>query len=207
MEPAATRTRTRARTRGQRAGLTQERVLTAAGELLTEQGLAALTMRAVARRLAVAPNAIYSHVADKTALIDGVLDAVLADVEAPEPAHVRSPRAGLVAVMSSAYEVLLDNPELVPLYVARQGARGANAQRLGQVVLALLDRAGVSGPSAREALRVLIVYTIGFAGFSSRRPFEEGDGDQALDPQEVRRNFDAGLRWLLNGITHTGVGR
>jgi len=60
----------------------------------------------------------------------------------------------------------------VPLYVARQGARGLNAQRLGDTTTTLLVRAGVRGQAAGEALRVLIVYTIGFV---TRAPIVASD--------------------------------
>lgn len=56
------------------------------------------------------------------------------------------------------------------------------------MVTGQLARAGVTGAPAREALRVLIVYTIGFAAFSLR------------DDRELTGSFDAGLRWLLAGI-------
>lgn len=174
---------------GQRAGLTRGAVLAAANELLAERGLAALTMRAVATRLDVAPNALYSHVANKTALLDDVLDERLALVTEPDPDG--DPAAGLHAVMTSTRAVLLDRPDLVPLYLARQGARGPHAQRLGEVMLGLMDRAGVTGGDAREALRVLIVYTIGFAALGT-------GGPPAAD--ETARSFDRGLRWLLTGI-------
>ena len=157
-------------------------------------------MRAVAERLAVAPNAIYSHVASKTALIDDVLDQVLAEVAAPDPSARDDPGSGLQQLMTATHEVLLDHPDLVPLYLARQGARGPNAQRLGEIVLTLLAQAGVTGPAAREALRVLIVYTIGFAAFAGRLPFD-GAGESPLATDELGRNFDHGLRWLLAGIT------
>ncbi|MBD0283747.1 MAG: helix-turn-helix transcriptional regulator, partial [Thermoleophilaceae bacterium] len=58
-----------ARAPGQRAGLSRDRVLAAAHELLADGGLDALTMRALAERLGVRPNALYSHVASKTELI------------------------------------------------------------------------------------------------------------------------------------------
>ena len=173
-------------------------MLRAARELLAEEGLEALTMRALAARLAVRPNALYSYVASKTDLIDDLLDDVLADVEAPDP-DVDDAAAGLHAVMASTYHVLLAHPDLVPLYLARQGARGANATRLGDVMLGLLDRAGVDGPRAREALRVLIVYTIGFAAFATR-PASDPGGDAKLSAEELLANFDSGLRWLLAGI-------
>ena len=182
---------------GQRAGLSRARVLAAARELLAERGLEAVTMRALAQRLGVRPNALYSHVASKTALIDDVLDEVLAEVD-PAP-DLEDPTAGLHALMASTYHVLLAHADLVPLYLARQGARGPNAQRLGEIMLALLQRAGVSGPRVREARRVLIVYTIGFAAFATRPSFEP-TGDHQLSPGEMLDNFESGLRWLLAGI-------
>jgi TetR/AcrR family tetracycline transcriptional repressor len=101
-------------------------------------------------------------------------------------------------VMASTHEVLLAHPDLVPVYLARQGARGPNAQQLGEVMLALLARAGVTGPRAREALRVLIVYTIGFAAFVTRGPL---DTDPEPPADELLRNFDSGLHWLVEAIT------
>ena len=50
-------------------------MIAAPRELLADGGVDALTMRALARRLEVAPNAVYSHVASKSALLDDVLDA------------------------------------------------------------------------------------------------------------------------------------
>jgi TetR/AcrR family transcriptional regulator, tetracycline repressor protein len=183
---------------GQRAGLTRARVLEAARELLAERGLEAVSMRGLAARLEVTPNALYSHVANKTALIDDVLDDVLAEVRAPDP-ETAEPAAGLHALMSSTYEVLLAHPDLVPLYLARRGARGPEAQQLGAVMLALLARVEITGARAREALRVLIVYTIGFAAFAVRPPLEIGP---AVGPpgEELAANFERGLRWLLAGI-------
>ncbi|HEV2088143.1 MAG TPA: TetR/AcrR family transcriptional regulator [Cryptosporangiaceae bacterium] len=186
------------RTPGQRAGLTRARVLAAARQLLADSGPEALTMRALAHRLDVSPNALYSHVASKTALIDDVLDDVLAQVPTPDP-DTGDPPAGLYAVMAASHEVLLAHPGLVPLYLARQGARGAQAQRLGEVMLALLARAGIEGAPARAAMRVLIVYTIGFAAFATRAPVAPG-GEPEPPAEEILDNFHRGLDWLLAGI-------
>lgn len=158
-------------------------------------------MRALARCLDVAPNALYSHVESKAALVDDVLDDVLAEVEVPAvPAtDVEDPTVGLQALMVSTFDVLLAHSDLVPLYLARQGARGRNAQRLGDLMLRQLAGAGVRGAEAREAQRVLIVFTIGFAAFATHPPIDADAG--ALVPgDELRGNFESGLRWLLAGI-------
>ena len=44
-----------------------------------------MTMRSVAARLEAAPMALYNHFADKDALVDALLDRVLARFEPPSP--------------------------------------------------------------------------------------------------------------------------
>jgi TetR/AcrR family tetracycline transcriptional repressor len=72
---------------------------------LAEHGVEAVTMRSLAQRLDVTPNALYSHVASKTALIDDMLDELPAKVQAPDP-QTDDPRIGLQQLMSSTYDVL-----------------------------------------------------------------------------------------------------
>lgn len=178
-------------------------MLAAARDLLAEAGLPAVTMRALAERLDVAPNALYSHVASKTALVDDLLDDVLAAVQ-PPPSDVADPAEGLFQLMASTYEVLLAHPDLVPLYLARQGASGPHAERLGTTMRGLLARVGVRGQAAREALRVLIIYTIGFAAFATRPPGVAADAK--LTAADLQGNFASGLRWLLAGIASGSAG-
>lgn len=173
-------------------------MLKTARAVLAERGLDGLTMRHLAARLGVAPNTLYSHVTNKTALIDTLLDDVLADVETPAAGRSGA-EAGLVLVMTSTFNVLVDHPDLVPLYLARQGARGPHAQRLGDVMFELLAAAGVTGTSAHEARRVLIVFTIGFAALATPAPVEP-DASRPLSTDDVYGNFIRGLRWLLAGI-------
>ena len=186
------------RTPGQRAGLSREAVLAAARDLLAGPGgLDGLSMRALARALGVAPNALYSHVAGREALLDAVLDDVLGEVGVPGAGDTADDLAGdpvdaLGEVMTSTYAVLRAHRDLVPLYLARQGARGPQAVRLGEVVDALLQRAGVA--QVGQARRVIVLHAIGSAALG-------GGEDLPLSDDEADRTFAAGLRWLLTGIT------
>jgi AcrR family transcriptional regulator len=186
------------RTPGQRAGLSFDAVLAAARDLIADDGADRLTMRALAERLDVAPNALYSYVANKTALLDAVLDSFLADVDLPSP-DIDDPVAGIFALMASSHAVLLQHRDLVPLYLERQGSRGPFAQRLGEVTLGLFARAGITGQEAREAMRVLIVFTIGFAAMAPRMP-DASESSAPLSEGELRATYLNGLRWLLAGI-------
>jgi len=183
-----------ARGPGTRAGLTRAAVLDAARVLLAEEGLAALTMRALARRLDVAPNALYSHVAGKTELIDALLDDHLAAVHDPT-ADAAEPVAAVAALMTSTFDALVTAPDLVPLYLDRRGARGANAVRLGVTMDALLTRAGVAADAIPTARGNLIVHAIGSAAFAT--------ADGPPGSRTARDSFVAGLGWLLAGIVRS----
>ena len=187
-----------ARGPGQRAGLDTDQVLAAARAVLREDGIDALSLRAVARRLGVAPNTLYSHVAGKDGLLDLVLDDVLGEVALPSEEDLRRDPWGVVrAIMLDSYDVLLAHSGLVPAYLDRQGARGVQARRLGVVTMRALVTAGLDEAAAREAMRVLIVNTVGFAAFSAR---PQGAGARVIGADELRRNFESGLDWLLAGI-------
>jgi TetR/AcrR family tetracycline transcriptional repressor len=176
---------------GQRAGLTRAAVLDTAHALLAEEGLDALTMRALARRLGVAPNALYSHVPGKAELVDALLDDRLSRIEAPDP-DAADPVAALAAMMTSSYEVLLARADLLPLYLARQGSRGPNAVRLGVTMDALLGRLGLAADAVGPARRALIVHAIGGAAFAG--------GDGPVPAEVARADFTRSLGWLLAGI-------
>lgn len=185
-------------------------------ELLREDGLDAVSMRRVADRLGVAPNSIYAHVADKAALVDELIDAMLAGVLTPTDDGWR---ARIERVMRDSRRELLRHPDLVPFALVRQSV-GPNALRLGEVTLGALREAGLDGPAAVTGLQVLLVHTIGSAAFETGR---------AQDPEPAARRrrgreraaefggvtaelsepisrwsgdevFERGLGWLLDGL-------
>ena len=180
---------------GQRAGLTREAVLVQARAALAEDGVEGLSMRRLARRLGVAPNALYSHVADRDDLVDALLDDTLSDVRAPDP-RKGDWRAGIETIMRRTYAVLLAHPDLVPLYVTRRGARGPRAVALGEAMLAMLARGGIEADRAQQAMRALIIHTIGFAAFGVQEPLRES----TLTAKAVEQHYVQSLRWLLDGI-------
>ena len=168
-------------------------MVAAARTLVADRGVAALSMRGLAAVLGVAPNALYSHVSDKDELIDLLLDDALAGIEVP--AAGSEAVDGLRQVMTSTYRMLSIRPDLVPLYLSRQGSRGPHAQRLGGIMTALLAEAGVPDTGRQSAIRVLLIHTIGSAAFAAP------GGSGALSRELLDRTFDDGLRWLLTGIT------
>jgi TetR/AcrR family tetracycline transcriptional repressor len=214
-------TPSRARRAGQRAGLSRGSVLEAARRIAEIEGLEHLTMRRLSDELGVMPNAIYSYYPDKEALLDALLDALLAEIPMPDPDSVDW-RDGLTELMDSSRRLLLAHPALVSMFLSR-AAVGPNATRLGEVTFRLLRKSGLEGARAVEAFRALLIYSLGFAAIQA--PRAESDSLRAQRAREVfgtlrddefpemRRvakhlatrpsdeNFRAGLRWLLDGIS------
>lgn len=60
-----------------RVPLNRQRVLDAAVALADDEGLDALTMRRLAKRPGVEAMSLYYHVANKSALLDGVAELVV----------------------------------------------------------------------------------------------------------------------------------
>jgi TetR/AcrR family tetracycline transcriptional repressor len=214
--------RPRHRSAGQRAGLSREAVLGAARRIADDEGVDRLTMRRLATALGVVPNAVYTYYPDKEALLDALLDDLLAGVEIGDPDD-GDWRDSLVRLMDGSRRLLLAHPRLVPVFLARPGL-GPNAARLGELTFRLLRRGGVEGDRAVEAFRVLLTYSLGFAAFQAPR-LRADDGARAETAEaafaglpreqfpEMRglasqlagpttdRHFHTGLRWLLDGIS------
>ena len=68
--------------------LTKQAIVDAALAIVDEEGLDALTMRAVASALGTGPSSLYAHVASKDELIEAVVEQVIGELEigeAPDP--------------------------------------------------------------------------------------------------------------------------
>jgi TetR/AcrR family transcriptional regulator, tetracycline repressor protein len=152
---------------GQRAGLSRDAVLAAARRIADEEGVERLTMRRLAAELGVMPNALYTYFPHKEALLDALVDDLLAGIDLDD-SWSGDWRDGLVRIMDGSRRLLLAHPRLVPVLIGRPGL-GPNAARLGELCLGLLGRAGLEGERAAEAFRVLLAYSLGFAAFQAPR--------------------------------------
>jgi AcrR family transcriptional regulator len=79
-----------------RTPLSKERVLRAAIAFADEHGIEELSMRKLARELGVEAMSLYKHVANKDAILAGILDLVASEIELPEgpdwrTAHLEPP--------------------------------------------------------------------------------------------------------------------
>ncbi|MBP2189123.1 TetR/AcrR family transcriptional regulator C-terminal domain-containing protein [Nocardia goodfellowii] len=144
-------------------GITRERIVAAALELLDEQGMDALTVRALASRLDVKAPALYWHVRDKQELLDEMSTFVMRRVTGalaaiPPGGEWRDDVAAYARVLRSQY------------LMHRDGARTFSGTRFTdpelvkakESWLARLTAAGFSLPQADDTLDLVGAFVVGF---------------------------------------------
>jgi AcrR family transcriptional regulator len=72
--------------REERVPLSRERVLRAAMVVADTAGVRALTIRSLAAELGVTPMSVYYYVANKSEILDGIVDVVFSEIDLP-PAY------------------------------------------------------------------------------------------------------------------------
>lgn len=145
---------------GPAPSLSRDQVVDAALEVMTEQGLSAVSFRNVAGRLGVNPMALYTYVRDKDELLAGMYDRVLEEISLEE-----SDAAALDQVVDyyvRARRVLMRNTDLHRL--ARPTALPGGADlHLAERLCALFAELGLDDAAIAAVQSTLLQLTIGNA--------------------------------------------
>jgi AcrR family transcriptional regulator len=139
--------------------LDREQVLKTALGIADAEGLAAVTMRRLGKELGVEAMSLYHHVANKPALLDGMVDAVFAQVDPPAGAYWK---AALRRHYASLRAVLRAHAWAIPLLESRSSPGLATLGR-HDAVLGVLRGAGFTIPLVAHAIAALDAYVYGFA--------------------------------------------
>jgi AcrR family transcriptional regulator len=156
------------RRRRPRVALSRERVIRAAIRLADNGGLEAVSMRKVGELLRVEAMSLYKHVANKDDILDGVVDAVFAEVGLPGTGA--DWRTAMRERAVSAREVLVRHPWAIGLLDSRRNA-GPATIRHHDAVIGSLRRGGFSVEMAAHAFSLLDSYIYGFALQETSLPF------------------------------------
>jgi AcrR family transcriptional regulator len=151
--------------------LTRRQVLLAAVELADRDGLASLSMRSLARHVGVEAMSLYHHVANKEALLDGMVDIVFSEMHLP-----RSDRDWADEMRQrsdSGREALTRHRWAIGLMDSRS-APGPDTLRHHDAVLGCLRAGGFPVRLAAHAFAVLDAYLYGFMVQELSLPFPTG---------------------------------
>lgn len=142
-------------------GLSRSQVIDAAMDILTTQGLSRLTVRGLAAKLGVAVTAVYWHVGDKQALVDGLVDRIIEQFSAVTVvARGRSHEERLMSLARSLRRSLLEEADLVTV-VHRQGRIAALFQPARRALVVELVDAGLDGPAVALGTQAIIKLVVG----------------------------------------------
>lgn len=174
-------------------GITREQIVAAALDLLDEQGISAVTVRALAARLNVRAPALYWHVRDKQELLDEVSAVVHRRVAgalaAVPPGDWRENLAALARILRTEY------------LLHRDGARTFSAPRTSDAevvraqepLLTRLTAAGFELTGAVDAVDVVTAFVVGFV-------IEEQQRRQSVEADPTRFSIAERDVWLGQGV-------
>lgn len=148
-----------ARGRGRHGqGLSREEIVDAAIAIADSEGAEAVSMRRIAQVLRAGAMSLYWHLANKEHLLEQMLDALMADVEVPEPTG--DWRADLRVQARSMRKVQLRHPWVIDFITARPSL-GPNTLRFLDKSLAALDCLDIDTATAVNILQTVSTYVSG----------------------------------------------
>ena len=172
-----------------RTPLSRERVLRAAIALADERGAQELTMRKLAKELGVEAMSLYNHVANKDDLLDGMIDIVFSEIQAPLAGGDWKAELRKRAVSTRA---ALNRHRWAIGEMEGRTTHGPNNLGLHDAVLGCLRAAGFSIEMTVHGMSVQDAYIYGFALQQSDMSSETPD-DFAAEAQRQMRDYATAL--------------
>lgn len=189
-----------------RVPLSKERVLRAAVELADRGGIETLTMRNLATEVGVEAMSLYYHVANKEAVLDGVVDVILDEIEEALEA-IEAPTAeddwktALRMRILAAREVLLGHPWAPGVIEARTTMSLAIA-RYFDAVLGIMRGGGFTYDQAHHAMHALGSRALGFTQELFAPDDQEASDAEAMAMLEQMADQLPNLVGMLTEVAH-----
>ncbi|WP_051407525.1 TetR/AcrR family transcriptional regulator [Nocardia sp. CNY236] len=155
--------------------LIRSRVLAEAVALADELGVDALSMRKLADRMGVGTMSLYTHVANKDDLVEGIVDMVVQEIDVP--AATEDWRRAIGDSAASAHRVLLAHPWVAGEWTKRMP--GPARLRFMEAILATLTRAGLDESLVYRGYHAITMHIVGFT--IQELGYRSAGGDAGLD--------------------------
>lgn len=148
------------RRRGQ-PSLSRDQIVGGAIELLDAEGLAGLSMRRLGTKLGAGATSLYWYVRNKDELLELAIDAIMGEIEIPDPETVGW-RAAARELARGMRSLILRHPWMTALFGVHPTI-GPQAMRVGERSIEVLSAAGFSGLEIAHASSLLMSHAIGSA--------------------------------------------
>jgi len=205
-----------------RQALDRRRILETALRFVDRYGLEALSMRKLGAELGVEAMALYYHVPNKAALVEGMLGIVLEQLELPDQLPSSDWTDAVRAVAGSFRQLGMQHPHLFPL-LATVGFENPASLQPTEAILGTLTAAGLEPADAFIAFVALKAYVVGHTLWMIGDQFSGARGGETvcalisdnlppeqfpqltasaaqLGDQTVDANFLNGLDLVIDGV-------
>lgn len=174
----------RGRRDGAPAGLSKDRIVTAALAIIDRDGVEAFSLRSLALALGVYPTAIYWYVPSRNALLAEVVARALGDVLPPD--ERLDWRVWLKELFRRYRASVRRHPNVAPLIGAQLVSNAGADPALVERILAVLAAAGFAGDALVHAYNTVVAVMVGFVTLELA-PMPAGDTDAWA--ADLRRTF------------------
>jgi TetR/AcrR family tetracycline transcriptional repressor len=205
--------------RARGASLTHERIVRAALQIVDRDGLPALSMRRLGAELGVDPMAAYYHVPNKEALLDAIVEAVMAGIDLAGDDPSAAPEERIVHAARAYRDVMLAHANALPIVLTR-GPSTPEAMRPVELLIGILRDAGLPPTRAMAGMNAIAAAVRGtvamvadnsaapptpeeLAALGERFPADEFPNlrEAALcSPEFLGADFEFGIRALARGL-------
>jgi AcrR family transcriptional regulator len=160
-----------------RARLSRDRVLRTAIELADANGIEALTMRKLGEVLGVEAMSLYNHVANKSDLLNGMVDAVFAEIELPSHTDDWKPA---IRKRSISFRDMLSRHPWATMLKDSGAQPGPSTLRHHDRVIGTFRNGGFSVAMTAHAFSAVDSYVYGFSVQETGLPFETEEEAAAM---------------------------
>jgi AcrR family transcriptional regulator len=190
-----------------RANLNSAVVIAAAADLADRDGFDGVTLSAVARHFGVQTASLYSHVRDRSALLDGVHELALSELADRIAIAVagRSGREALIALAGAHRDYAGQSPgrwAALQRPAAASTVESAAASRLVALTMAMLRGYGLPEGELVHAVRLLGSTINGFLALTAAGAFAHREPSVDVSWQRALDALDTAFRsWPIEGIS------
>ncbi len=164
--------------RGIRKGLTRERIVDAALQIVDAEGAEALSMRRLGAELGVVAMALYNHFPDREALLDGMAEHVFTHLPVGSAAG-EDWRSRVKRIIRAVRRLAAERPNVYALAVSRPSKPKASLALMSEAIGALRQ----AGLTDKDAVRWYHTFLILIQGFPLWR--EGLEKHRNAGPQEL----------------------
>ena len=196
--------------------LQREHIVSTALALVDREGLKALSMRRLGEELGVDPMAVYYYLPNKQALLDAIVEAVMASIDLSKDDPAKPAEERILAAAHAYSAALLAHANALPILLAH-GPVTPVAMRPVELLTGILRDAGLAPAEALAGMNVIAAAVRGAVGMGpvhehTKEEMEamwralpanefprlaEAFGSSGLSFEQI---FDFGMRVLTRGL-------